>query len=398
MRGNKKMMVGLVGLVAAIVLLGGYLLFSEQNSYAGGSAKQVTAVVEGTEVDLAFKVPGTIDKIEIKEGDIVVEGQLLAVLGSDEITAKRDQAAAAYQLAQAKLEQAKKGVSITSGSSDATVKQAQAALQAAQANLQANKNGARPEEIVQLKGKLQATKTARDLAQTNMKRMQDLLKEGAIPKIKLEESQAEFEKYSAEYTSTQEQLNMAQKGARPEQIEALTAQVNQANAAYQNAIAGLGQVGLRESDVKSAEAGVKQAKGALDEAEAYLRNTQMIAPVSGVVKSISSQKGELVAQGSSIMTIQVENDKFVKMYVDENQLGSVKVGEKTTLFVPSLNKEVNATVQMVAPAADFATKKATQELNSRDLRAFQVKLQVEDKDVRPGFTVEWHLKGAGARE
>ncbi|XOS94274.1 biotin/lipoyl-binding protein [Brevibacillus laterosporus] len=109
MRENKKMMVGLVGLVAAIVLLGGYLLFSEKNSYAGGSAKQVTAVVEGTEVDLAFKVPGTIDKIEIKEGDIVVEGQLLAVLGSDEITAKRDQAAAAYQLAQAKLEQAKKG-------------------------------------------------------------------------------------------------------------------------------------------------------------------------------------------------------------------------------------------------------------------------------------------------
>ncbi|MFP3380642.1 HlyD family efflux transporter periplasmic adaptor subunit, partial [Bacillus sp. SIMBA_069] len=88
-------------------------------------------------------------------------------------------------------------------------------------------------------------------------------------------------------------------------------------AAYDQAVAGRGQVGLKQLDVKSAEAGVQQAKGALAEIEAYLNNTKLTAPVDGIVKSVSVQKGELVAQGFTVMTIQTKADNYVKLYVNE---------------------------------------------------------------------------------
>ncbi|MCK9905624.1 TolC family protein, partial [Frankia sp. Cpl3] len=197
-----------------------------------------------------------------------------------------------------------KGVAVTDDSSSAQVKQAQAAVSAAKAQYDANRNGARPEEISSLKAKLQATQNAKQIAESQLNRTKQLFQEGAVPQVKVEEAQAQYDKAAAELTATQDQLKMAQSGARPEQIEVAKAQLQQAQAAYQQAVAGRGQIGLRQSDVSSAEAGVQQAKGALDEVEAYLKNVNLAAPVNGIVKSVTVQKGELVAQGLTVITLQ----------------------------------------------------------------------------------------------
>ncbi|WP_139489579.1 HlyD family secretion protein [Brevibacillus dissolubilis] len=399
MNNKKKTIASVIGFVTAISLLGGYLVTGEQSGAAGVHATQpMVGVIEGSEVDLAFKMAGSIKDLQVKEGEFVKEGQLLATLTNEELLAKREQALASYKLAQAKLDQAKKGVSVTDNSSSAQVEQAQAAVLAAKAQYEANKNGARPEEIAQLKSKLTATASGKDIALKNLQRMQQLLTEGAIPAAKLEEAQAQYDKAVAEHEATVEQLHMAESGARQEQIDATRAQLEQANAAYKNAVAGRGQVGLRQSDVQSAEAGVQQAKGALDEIEAYINNTKLTAPVSGIVKSVSVQKGELVAQGSNVVTIQQQDDQFVKFYVDETQLGKLAVNQTVKLFVPALQKEIDGTIQIIAPAADFAVKKATTELSDRDVRAFMVKVKVAGDTLRPGFSVEWSIKGDGASE
>lgn len=392
-----KSWIGVGGFLASIVLVGGYLLMPGANSAARISDWQV-GVVEGTEVDLAFKTGGSIAEILVKEGDAVKAGQPIAMLNNEELLAKREQALAAYKLAQAKWEQAKKGVAVTSDTSGAQVEQAQAAVQAAKAQYEANVNGARPEEIAQLKAKLTAVKTASDVAQLQLERTRQLFKEGAVAKAKLEEAEMQFDKAAAELSAAEEQLRMGQSGARKEAIDAAKAQWQQASAAYEQAVAGTGQVGLKKFDVQQAEAGVQQAKGALDEVEAYLNNTKLAAPVSGVIKTLAVQKGELVAQGFTVATIQAQADNFVKFYLEEGKLGGLKVGDKAKLFVPALQKEAAGSISMIAPAADFAVKKATQELGDRDVRAFQVKISLADADLRPGYSVEWNLEGAGNRE
>ncbi|EJL41165.1 secretion protein HlyD [Brevibacillus agri] len=391
---KKRAWIGVAGFVAGIAVLGTVLFASGGSSLAGEKSTQLTGVIEGTEVDLSFKMGGSIEQIAFKEGDEVKAGQVVATLNNEELLAKKEQAEAAYRLAQVKLEQAKKGVSLTDSSSNAQVDQAQAVVSSAAAQLAANKNGARSEEIAQLKAKLQAAQTANQIAASNLERMQKLLAEGAVPQVKVEEAQMQAEKAQAELKAADEQLKMAQSGARREQVDAAQAQLDQAKAAYKQAVAARGQVGLKELDVKSAEAGVLQAKGALAEIEAYLNNTKLVAPMDGVVKSVAVQKGELVAQGFTVLTLQTKSDNYVKLYVNEYALGQIKTGDTVKLFVPALKREVEAKIATIAPAADFAVKKATQELGDRDIRSFQVKLLVSDPELRPGLTVEWKLEGA----
>ncbi|MGK5509197.1 HlyD family secretion protein [Brevibacillus formosus] len=395
---NKRAWIGVGSFVVIIAVLGTVLFGSNVSSMAGQNTTKLAGVIEGTEVDLSFKMGGSIEQLSLKEGDEVKAGQVVATLSSAEILAKKEQAEAAYKLSLVRLDQAKKGVSVTDNSSNAQVDQAKAAVNSAQAQLDANKNGARSEEITQLKAKLQAAQTANQIAATNLERMKKLMAEGAVPQVKVEEAQMQADKAQAEFKAAEESLKMAQTGSRKEQVDAAQAQLDQAKAAYNQAVAGRGQVGLKELDVKSAEANVMQAKGALAEMEAYVNNTKLTAPVDGIVKSVAVQKGELVSQGFTVLTIQTKSDNYVKFYVNEYVLANVKTGDQVKLFVPALNREVDAKVVTVAPAADFAVKKATQELGDRDIRSFQVKLLVSDPELRPGLTVEWQLEGAGNGE
>ncbi|MCD6375198.1 MAG: biotin/lipoyl-binding protein, partial [Caldisericaceae bacterium] len=52
----------------------------------------VLGMVETTEIDLAAKIPGRVDSLLVKEGQLVQKGQLLATLESKEIDAKVAQA------------------------------------------------------------------------------------------------------------------------------------------------------------------------------------------------------------------------------------------------------------------------------------------------------------------
>ena len=395
---NKRAWIGVAGFAVGITVLGTILFGPGIGSVTGKDSTQIAGVIEGTEVDLSFKMGGSIEQIAIADGDEVKAGQLVATLNSEELLAKKEQAEATYHLAQVKLEQAKKGVSLTDSSSSAQVDQAQAVVNSAKAQLDANKNGARAEEIAQLKAKLSAAQTSNQIAATNLERMQKLLVEGAVPQVKVEEAKMQADKAAAELKAADEQLKMAQSGSRREQIDASQAQLDQAKAAYDQAVAGRGQVGLKQLDVKSAEAGVQQAKGALAEIEAYLNNTKLTAPVDGIVKSVSVQKGELVAQGFTVVTIQTKADNYVKLYVNEYTLANIKSGDMVKLYVPALKREVDAKIATIAPAADFAVKKATQELGDRDIRSFQVKLLVVGSELRPGLTVEWKIEGAGSGE
>ncbi|WP_103108706.1 HlyD family secretion protein [Brevibacillus reuszeri] len=395
---NKRAWIGVAGFAVGITVLGTFLFGPGIGSVTGKDSTQIAGVIEGTEVDLSFKMGGSIEQLAIADGDEVKAGQLVATLNSEELLAKKEQAEAAYHLAQVRLEQAKKGVSLTDSSSSAQVDQAQAVVNSAKAQLDANKNGARAEEIAQLKAKLSAAQTSNQIAATNLDRMQKLLVEGAVPQVKVEEAKMQADKAAAELKAADEQLKMAQSGSRREQIDASQAQLDQAKAAYDQAVAGRGQVGLKQLDVKSAEAGVQQAKGALSEIEAYLNNTKLTAPVDGIVKSVSVQKGELVAQGFTVVTIQTKADNYVKLYVNEYTLANIKSGDMVKLYVPALKREVDAKIATIAPAADFAVKKATQELGDRDIRSFQVKLLVTDAELRPGLTVEWKIEGAGRGE
>lgn len=287
----------------------------------------LTGVVETTEIDVVPKIPGRISDITVREGDRVTRGQLVATLESKEI--------------------------------DAKVEQARGALQAAQAKLRMAHNGARPEEREAVERLYQQARHQFDLADKTYRRVQKVFDEGLI--AEQERDQARF-KYDA---------------AR-EQMEAARAQ-------YQMVMKG-----ARAEDVQAAEGLVHQAESATREATAYQQETSLMSPIAGEVVERVADPGEVVAAGYPVLTIIAPDDAWVVVQVREDELGSLRMGTRVSAIVPGLGGQaVPFRVTHVAPMADFATWRATNQKGDFDLRTFEVHLRPERlvDGLRPGMTV-----------
>lgn len=407
-------------LLISMITGGFYVLYPKQAmSQTGAPHDGPTAYLESNEVSASFKMGGRISELLVKEGDVVKKGQVLAKLQSDEIQAKVNQAKAAVGLsegkiaeaqgaeaaAEAKRQQGQSAVKLTADSAEAQIKQAEAAVTAAQAKVDALNAGARPEEKKQAEIQMNATKEVFQVAETNLNRLQKLFDQGLIAQTEVDKAQVSYQEAKGKYEAAQQQNELASIGPREEEIRGAEAQLDQAKGALELAQANKEQVPVRQGDVnaaaasvnqaqgavKSAESGQKQASAALDEAQTYLNYTDLVAPVDGIVTQQSAQLGELVGSGFPVFTIQASDEKWARFYLSEKETVALKPGDQVTAKLLSTNEQVQGIVSVVAPAADFAVKKATQNAGDTDLRSFGVKVRFSSlpPNTAAGITLKW---------
>lgn len=134
----------------------------------------------------------------------------------------------------------------------------------------------------------------------------------------------------------------------------------QSNFARQQALVKDGIISADQLDVTrkaldSAHAQVKNAKAALDQARINLSYATVSAPISGTVASVSTQEGETVAASLSAPTFVTLVDLSrleVDAYVDEVDIGRVKVGQATTFTVDAYpDKIFEGRVEAIYPQA-----------------------------------------------
>ena len=105
----------------------------------------------------------------------------------------------------------------------------------------------------------------------------------------------------------------------------------------------------------SAMASVKSAQAALDFAKIQLSYATITSPIDGVVESVATNEGETVAASFNAPTFVTLIDLSrleVDAYVDEVDIGGVKVGQKATFSVDAYpNKTFNGTVEAIHPQA-----------------------------------------------
>ncbi|MBI4861330.1 MAG: efflux RND transporter periplasmic adaptor subunit [Candidatus Riflebacteria bacterium] len=108
-------------------------------------------------------------------------------------------------------------------------------------------------------------------------------------------------------------------------------------------------------DIRTAEAAVEAKRAALAAARARLEYATILAPIPGVVASVSTQEGETVAAGLSAPTFLTIIDLGrlqVDTFVDEVDIGKVTVGQKATFTVDSFpTREFRGTVAAIYPKA-----------------------------------------------
>jgi len=113
---------------------------------------------------------------------------------------------------------------------------------------------------------------------------------------------------------------------------------------------------------ESAEAGpnlaqkeLEVARAARKEAEVKLSYATITAPIAGVIGSVSTQEGETVAAGlnsPTFVTIIDLERLQAEAFVDETDIGKVKVGQKAVFTVDTFpNREFKGEVKAIYPKA-----------------------------------------------
>ena len=122
--------------------------------------------------------------------------------------------------------------------------------------------------------------------------------------------------------------------------------VDQAEGAYEAAVAERDKVKeakdnnqATEEDLKAAEGQVKQAKAALDLAKLNLEMAEVKSPIDGIVSQVNVESGLIVSMGTPLLTIVDPSSYVVQAQVDETDIGRVKKGAEVKVTLDAFPKK-----------------------------------------------------------
>lgn len=131
--------------------------------------------------------------------------------------------------------------------------------------------------------------------------------------------------------------------ARQAEVRDARAAVSQAEANLRAAQAGTANDVLKDQDIQQAREAVRIAQAQLDYNKAQLDKTFIRSPISGTVLQLASQQGETLAAGLSAPTLIIVADLNrlqIDVFVDETDIGKVKLGQEAGCTVDAFPKKV----------------------------------------------------------
>jgi len=143
-------------------------------------------------------------------------------------------------------------------------------------------------------------------------------------------------------------------------LEKLTALSNVPAVEYEKAKSEVKRLrGLLESERIERDRNLAMLDETCKKLEAQMKNSEIRAPVEGLLTAIRTIDGELVADRAELFTISSRKN-YVRGEVDEEDVGEVKVGMEAVLQVYAFRtRQFSARVSAIQPAADPETQRYT---------------------------------------
>jgi HlyD family secretion protein len=316
-------------IVLALVLVAVVLFFilRQMLHRENGNDLRLSGNVEVTEMNLGFKTPGRIERLLVDEGQRVGKDDKLAVLDSREI--------------------------------ESQVAQGEAQLRESSTRLAELVAGSRPQEIEEARAQLAQAEAELQKAKIDYERAQRLYKEEAISADRVEAAKRAYDVAVSQHRRGTEALSLVREGPRKEEI-------------------------------RVAETRIEQAKAALGAAQVRLGDTVLYAPVSGVILKKHSEAGETVAAGIPVFKLGDLENPWIKVYVKEDKIGQVKLGQKAVVTTDSYpGKTYEGSVSFISGEAEF-TPKNVQTQEERVKLVFGVKVNVKNvnDELKPGMPAD----------
>ncbi len=318
----------------------------EQVVEAAGTVQAVATA------DVVSRIPGRVGEVAVDEGSLVVRGQVVVRLDPSDLEEQVQQARAALEAARARVAQALAARQLASDTVRSQVAQAQAAVQAARA------------QVASAEAQVASASSQQARTEADLRRIQQLFQEGAIPAQQVDAARAAAEAARAQHEAAQAQWRAAR-----EQLRAAEAALELAQTQFQ-------QVAIRQRDVEQAEAAARQAEAALRLARLQLQHTAVRAPLSGIVVERRVDPGEYAAPGVPLLVVADVSTVRVGLAVSETQIRTLRVGQAVRVTVDALpGRSFTGRVEGWSPAADPRT------------RSFLVKVRLHNPggSLRPGM-------------
>jgi HlyD family secretion protein len=380
-------------LIAILVLGGSYYAYQQRGTGEKSPRILVSGNIEATLVKMSFKIPGKISKIMFDEGDSVHEGNLLFTLEEKELIDQKNKAEASVESLQLKSLSLLTTIEKEEKTSTDDINQAEANLRAAQFRLSQLLTGSRPQEIEQARAELDQAKSELEKEEKSVERAKNLYERKVISAREWDVAKAAYEIALARYKKVNEIYALVKEGPRREEIDQGKAEVQRAKASLSLAKSRSLQVKVYRRDLEVIKAQIKEAKAALEVTKRQLEYGAVHAPISGVILVKSAEAGEYVSPGATVLTIADLDHVWLKAYVDETDLGRVKLGQKVRINTDTFpDKVYEGKVSFISSEAEF-TPKQVQTKKERVKLVYRIKVDIEnlERELKPGMPADGEI-------
>jgi HlyD family secretion protein len=205
----------------------------------------------------------------------------------------------------------------------------------------------------------------------------------------LEQQQAAFENANILY---QRQQKLIQTGAISKQAyDDALAQKKETEAALLNAqeALALSLAGFRQEDIAAAHASLQATDAQYETSLVNLADTDIIAPNDGFILTRILEPGAIVAAGTPVYTLSLVKPVWARVYVSEPDLGKIKPGMKVKVFSDTFpDQPLDGQIGYVSPQAEFTPKNVeTQELRSSLVYRVRVTVTDPTEKLRQGMPI-----------
>jgi HlyD family secretion protein len=338
----------------------------------------VSGNLELTQVDLSFKIAGRLVELTVREGQWVKKGELIARLDAKQLEQQRSRDQASVSAARSQYEQLQTTIEYQKATLESEVAARRAELAQAQARLEELLAGSRPQEIQQAEAAVNDAKAWNDVARIEWERAQTLYKNEDISTQQYDQARTKQESTTAQLRQAEQKLALVREGPRKEEIAGARAQVARAQAAVANAEASRLELRRKEQELGARQAEIQRTRAQTGITDAQIADTVLVAPIDGVVLVKSAELGEVIAAGTTIVSIGDLEHPWLRAYVNETDLGRVKLGGLAKLSTDSFpGKTYEGRISFIASEAEF-TPKQIQTKEERVKMVYRIKIDVDN--------------------
>jgi membrane fusion protein, multidrug efflux system len=339
-----------------LAVIGLIVVFAVAVYFWRTSGRQTTddAQIDGHITQVSGRVGGTVVKVHVKENQVVKAGEVLVELDRRDYEVAVERARADLADAQANASGAMTGIPLTEvstatglRSASGSVEEARAGIGIADRQVEASRAQLVAAQARQREKEAAAVKSARDV-----ERLKGLVAKDEIAQQQYDAAVAAADAARAAADAATSEVAAAQAAIAIAEQRALQARgtAAQANAQLQASRTGPEQLRVTKARADVANARVQQAAAALAQAELNLQRTSITAPSDGIISRKSVEAGQVIQAGQPLFALVSQGDVWVIANFKETQLRHVQPGQRVTIDVDGLGRELNGHVDSIAAA------------------------------------------------